>query len=385
MSELTPEILAAIDVASLLDGLPLGVAVTDQESRVVTLNSALERLTGFSRHEVRGVPCAHVVRSGVCLGGCPCEAGADTDIVNRHRRRIPVRVRSFALPDREGRPLLRLDLVEDLSALREMERRCEESGAVGKLVGKGPVMERILGLMPPLAASDAPVFIIGETGAGKDAVAESLHKLSPRSREAFVRVNCGPGNPQALEAELFGHAGPGGEFAPGAFQRAGAGTLYLSDVGELPENLQAALVHYLDEGFIRPVGAQTDMRAQARLAVSSPVSPEELVRQGRFSSDLAVRLGALRLSLPPLRERREDIEFLLEHFLGVYAAKFKKKVRGFTPKARRILLAHEYPGNVRELRNIVEFSVMICQGETITPACLPAHLLELARQQADKA
>lgn len=376
MTLVPPQLLASLDFPGILDGLPIGVAVLDREGRVITVNAALERLTGFSREEARGVWCRHVIRSGLCHRRCPLEGPADTEIVNRHRRKIPVRLSAVPVRDASGRDVFRLDLVEDLSALKEMERRLEEPGGIGRLVGKSPSMERILRLMPAMAQSGAPVVVIGETGAGKDAVAEAIHKLSPRSREPFVRVSCGPMLPEALEAELFGRRQPSGEIMPGAFHRAGAGTIHLSDVGELPETIQAALVRFLDEEVFLPAGAQTPVRSQAKVIASSPVSPENLVRSGRMRQDLAYRLGALRLALPALRERPEDIEFLLAHFLEVFAAKFRKKVQGFTPKARRLLLAHDYPGNVRELRNIVEFAVMVCTKPSIPPACLPAHLLE---------
>ena len=375
MPELTPELLAGLDLPGLLDGLPMGVAVVDLNGRVLTVNSALERLTGLSRAEVPGVPCRHVVRSASCLEGCPDRPGVDTDMINRHRRRIPVRISQTEVKSMTGQVLFNLHLVEDLTALRELERQGGGPRGVGQLVGKSPDMERIFRIMPAMAASEAPVFIMGETGTGKDAVAEALHKLSPRAREAFLRVNCGPTSPEALSAELFGRVTPAGELVPGAFQRAGAGTLYLSDVGELPEPQQAGLVAFLDQGLISPVGAKSPVHSPVRLMVSALASPEELARTGKISKDLASGLGALRLALPPLRNRREDIEFLLSHFLERFAAKFKKQVRGFSPKARKLLLAHDYPGNVRELRNIVEFAVMVCPKEVIPTACLPAHLL----------
>ncbi len=381
MTLVSPQILASLDISGVLDGLPLGVAVLDLEGRVLTVNAALERLTGFNRDEVRGVPGRHVLRSGLSHRRQPQEGPADTEIVNRHRRRIPVRITELPVLDAAGAHVLRLALVEDLSALRELERRLEEPGGIGKLVGKSAVMERVMRLIPAMAQADAPVMVIGETGTGKDAVAEAIPKLSPRSREPFVRVNCGPMPPETLEAELFGRRQGGGEVVQGAFQRAGAGTVYMSDVGELPETLQVRMVRFVDEGLIQPVGSSTPVRCQARLVASSPLGLEELVRVGKLRQDLAYRLGALRLDLPPLRERPEDIEFLLSHFLEVFAAKFRKNVEGFTPKARRLLLAHDYPGNVRELRNIVEFAVMVCTKPSIPPACLPGHLLEQLADQ----
>lgn len=376
MTFVPPGILASLDFPAILDGLPLGVAVLDREGRVVTLNAALERLTGFAREEVRGVPCRHVLRSGLCHRHCPVQGPADTEIINRHRRKIPVRISAIPVRDTKGQDVYRIDLVEDLSAIRDLERRLEEPGGIGKLVGKSPVMERIMRLIPAMAQADDPVIVIGETGTGKDAVAEAIHKVSPRSREPFVRVNCGPMPPETLEAELFGRKQASGGIAMGAFQRAGAGSVYLSDVGELPEALQARLVRFVDEGTILPAGMQTPVRSQAKIIASSPTSPEALVRAGKLRQDLAYRLGALRLDLPPLRERPEDIEFLLSHFLELFAGKFRKKVLGFTPKARALLLEHDYPGNVRELRNIVEFAVMVCHKSAIPPACLPAHLLK---------
>jgi len=375
MSLVPPELLASLDLPAILDGLPMGVAVLDREGRVLTVNSALERLTGFTREQARGVPCRHVVRSGLCMRRCPAQWPADTEIVNRQRRMIPVRISAIPVRDASGLELFRLDLVEDLSAVRDLERRLEEPGGIGGLVGKSPAMERILKLLPAMAQSGVPVMVVGETGTGKDAVAEALHKLSPRAREPFVRVDCGPMPPESLEAELFGRTQPSGDIVPGAFARAGAGTVYLSDVGELPDALQARLVAFLDEGTVLAAGARVPVRSQARLVASSPAFPEDMVRAGRLRRDLADRLGDPRLALPPLRERPEDIEFLLAHFLAIYSAKFRKDVTGFTPKARLLLLAHDYPGNVRELRNVVEYAVMVCAKPDIAPACLPAHLL----------
>ena len=376
MTLVSPALLASLDLPGILDGLPLGVAVQDQEGRVLTVNTALERLTGFTRDEVLGVPCRHVLRSGLSHRRRQEYGSVDTEIINRHRRRIPVRISVIPVRDTQGQELYRIDVVEDLSALKELEHRVEEPGGIGKLVGKSQAMEHILRLIPAMAHSGAPVVVIGETGTGKDAVSEAIHKISPRTREPFVRVNCGPMQPEVLEAELFGRLQTSGEVAPGAFQRAGAGTVYLSDVGELPEELQVRLTRVLDDGIVFPAGSQTSERSEAKVIASSPTSPENLVRTGRMRQDLAYRLGAFRLDLPPLRERPEDIEFLLIHFLDIFATKFRKKVRGFTPKARRLLLAHDYPGNVRELRNIVEFAVMVCPKTSIPPACLPGHLLE---------
>lgn len=375
---------AQLDLGLLLDGLPVGVAVLDLTGNVLFLNRALEALSGYSREETVGVPCRHVLRSRACLQGCPVKVLAqdgepgpslETDCINRHRRRIPVRLTAVPVKDREGRTTCILDVVEDLSAVRELEGRLTRSAGPGQIVGRSPVMERLLRLVPVVAQGDAPVLITGETGTGKDLLAEAVHKASPRSREPFVRFSCAPMSEALLECELFGRCGPGSEETrAGRFQQANNGTLYLSEIADLPPGHQAALVRYLDERVVLPSGAQAPARVNVRLIASTGAAPEKLLREGRLREDLFHRLSVVRLHLPPLRERGEDMAFLLHHFLGIYAARFKKNVTGFSPKALRLLTTYPYPGNIRELRNIVEYAVMVCSGDQIQRAHLPAHL-----------
>ena len=375
------------DLPALLDGLPMGVALLDGQGNVLMLNKALEALTGFSRDEVRGLPCRHVLRSRACVQGCPHQreemSGVETDCINRHRRKIPVRITPVRVDNADGRPACILDVVEDLTALREMEARLSQATGQGQIVGRSPAMEKILRLVPVIAQHDSPVLVTGETGTGKDLLAESVHKASPRSREPFVRFSCGPMPTELLDAELFGRmVGDGGELKPGRFQQAQGGTLYLSEIADLPLIQQASLVRYLDEGTILPVGASKAVRVNARIMASTAESPEKLVKDGRLREDLFHRISAIRLYLPRLKERGEDLGFLLHHFLTHYAARFKKGITAITPKALRIIRGHEFPGNVRELKNIMEFAVMICTGDKIRTEHLPGHLPGVMDQPA---
>ncbi len=390
--------LDCLDFPALLDGLPVGVAVLDGQGRVQFLNRALESLTGFAREDVRGLPCRHVLRSRACVQDCPWSRpegesnGQETDIINRHRRRIDVRLTPVRLRDVEGREICCLDVVEDLTLLKEMENRLSQAAGPGQVVGRSQVMEKLQRLLPVIAQGDSPVLITGETGTGKDLLAEAVHKASPRAREPFVRFSCGPMPEELLEADLFGRRGQGAEEGrPGRFQQANNGTLSLSEIADLPLQQQARLVRYLDEKTILPLGADKPVRVNVRLVVSTNADPEALIRAGRLREDLFHRLNVVRLHLPPLRERGEDVSFLLQHFLGIFAARFKKDISGFSPKVLRLLSAYPFPGNVRELKNIVEFAAMVCSGETILPAHLPAHLpgvhaaAETARGPARKA
>ena len=371
------------DLPSLLDGLPIGIALLDEGGHVLMLNKALEALTGYSREEVRGLPCRHVLRSRACIQGCPHgredgpDKGIETDCINRHHRKIPVRITPVRIRDGENRPICVMDVVEDLTALREIEARLSQATGQGQIVGRSPAMEKLLTLVPVIAQHDSPVLITGETGTGKDLLAESVHKASPRSREPFVRFSCGPMPSELLDAELFGRAqGGDGEVKPGRFQQAQGGTLYLSEIADLPLSQQSRLVRFLDEGTVLPLGASKPVRVNARLMVSTAESPERLVQDGRLREDLFHRISTIRLHLPRLKDRGEDLGFLLHHFLGQYAARFKKNITGISPRALRIVCDHEFPGNVRELKNIMEFAAMVCPGETIRTGHLPGHLID---------
>jgi len=375
------------DLPRILSELPFGVAVLDGQRRTLFLNRALESLTGFSTADVAGVFCRHVLRGSFCLHGCPClpqggacAPGACTEsregtLINRHRRKIPVRLTSLPVLDRAGAFLCTLDVLEDLSALKDMETRLSVSASPGQMVGRCAVMEHLLRILPAVAQSDSPVLLTGESGTGKDLLAEALHRASPRARESFVRVNATPMPEALLDAELFGQAeGPDGVPRPGKFQLAQNGTLYLSEIADMPLAQQGRLLRLLDEKAVLPAGGDRPMHLNVRVVAASGRDPEDLVKAGILREDLFHRLNAVRLHLPPLRERGEDVGFLLAHYLKIFAAKFRKQVLGFSDEAQALLSSYDYPGNVRELRNMVEYAVMVCAGEVILPEHLPLPL-----------
>lgn len=394
------------DLPRVLRELPFGVAVLDGERRTLFLNGALERLTGYSSAEVAGVPCRHVLRGSFCLHACPrrgcgqakgCaegqgesqgapESGGQVEgqsesregtLINRHRRKVPVRLTSVPVLDREGAYLCTLEVIEDLSALKDLEARLSRTAGPGQIVGRCAVMEHLLRIMPAVAQSDATVLLTGESGTGKDLLAEALHRASPRARESFVRVNATPMPEALLDVELFGQAGAsaeGGAPRPGKFQLAQNGTLYLSEIADMPLAQQGRLLRLLDEKAVTPAGGERPMRLNVRVVAATGRDPEALVKAGLLREDLFHRLNAVRLHLPPVRERGEDVQFLLTHFLGIYAAKFRKPVQGFSQEALAQLSTYDYPGNVRELRNMVEYSVMVCPGELVLPEHLPPHV-----------
>jgi transcriptional regulator with PAS, ATPase and Fis domain len=385
------------DLPRILRELPFGVAVLDRERRTLFLNNVLERLTGFSSAEVAGVPCRHVLRGSFCLHNCPalaqskdaagCAAGIcdaesratesrEGTLINRHRRKVAVRLTSVPVLDRSGALLCTLDVIEDLSALKELEGRLTRTAGPGTIVGRSAPMEHLLRILPAVAQSDAAVLLTGESGTGKDLLAEALHRASPRARESFVRVNATPMPEALLDVELFGQAGTeeGASPRPGKFQLAQNGTLYLSEIADMPLAQQGRLLRLLDEKAVVPAGGERPMRLNVRVVAATGRDPEALVQAGLLRQDLFHRLNAVRLHLPPVRERGEDVQFLLTHFLGLFATKFRKQVLGFSEEALRLLSSYDYPGNVRELRNMVEYAVMVCPGEMVLPEHLPPHV-----------
>jgi len=377
------------DLPHILRALPFGVAVLDRERRTLFMNSVLERLTGYTSDEVSGIPCRHVLRGSFCLHACPRVACAKSELpvcaaesregtlINRHRRKVHVRLTSVPVLDKGGDLLCTLDVIEDLTALKELEARLTRTAGPGAIVGRCSAMEHLLRILPAVAASDATVLLTGESGTGKDLLAEALHRASPRARESFVRVNATPMPEALLDVELFGQAGGAGETnapRPGKFQLAQNGTLYLSEIADMPLAQQGRLLRLLDEKAVVPAGGERPMRLNVRVVAATGRDPEALVKAGLLREDLFHRLNAVRLHLPPVRERGEDVQFLLTHFLGIYATKFRKQVLGFSADALSLLSAYDYPGNVRELRNMVEYAAMVCAGDMVLPEHLPPHV-----------
>lgn len=409
---------AFADILTVLNAMPVGLMMVSADGDVLHLNDALAELTGFDQNKVKQLPCRHVLRSRLCVVGCElcCRAfaaattpgnaalpvgaissgafaksghtahrGIETDILTLKKRLVPVRLTHFPVLGEDGKELFRLDVVEDLSELKRLERRLHQASGHGRLVGRSAPMERITALIPSIAPSSAPVFITGETGTGKDILAETLHLASQRSREPFIRLNVSPLPEEMLATEIFGQAFHDRPEQPGRFQQATGGTLYIAELADIPKGIQARLLTFLDTGTILPVAAPRETTLDVRLITASNRDPAKLVSDGILSSELYHRLNVVRLDLPPLRERKEDIDFLLRHFLEVYSSRFKKEIQGFTSDARSLLAAHDYPGNVRELRNIVEYAAMVCPGSEIDLDSLPAHLAQMTPGQEEAA
>ncbi len=269
-------------------------------------------------------------------------------------------------------------VVERVEVLREvtlLRRQLRESRGFGPLLGVSPHMQEVYQFIELAAASSAPVLITGETGTGKELVARTIHQMSARAKGPFVAVNCSAIPDTLLESELFGHergAFTGAsERRAGYFELADAGTIFLDEITEMSPALQAKYLRVLQDGVIRRLGAKTELSVDVRVVAATNRDPAQAVKDKALREDLFYRINVLNISLPPLRSRPEDIPLLVEAFIMEFNAKYDRQVKSADDAAMARLREHAWPGNVRELRNVIERAVVGCEGDLITPACLP--------------
>ena len=360
--------------------------VLDTRRRIVLINRAFEALSGFSMGDARGIPCFHIMRTRLCMQKCPLKEmdsnsesiSIESDMINKERELIPVLINLSPIKDNEGNLTGFLETVEDLRPLKEVDAKTQQAYGFRHIIGKSREMTRLFQTVPLVAQNDSAVLITGETGTGKDVLAEAIHQASNRAKGPFVKINCGALPETLLESELFGHqkgAFTGAvENKPGRFRLAHNGTLYLTEIGDLPLPLQVKLLTFLDDKVVYPLGSAKGFQADVRVIAATHRNLDLMVKERKFREDLMFRLNVVRLHLPPLRERGDDIRLILDHFINIFATRFRKDINGLSKRALKTLLDYPFPGNVRELRNIVEYAVNICPKGQIQFTHLPAYL-----------
>ena len=262
-----------------------------------------------------------------------------------------------------------------LTENRELREALQTHRRIDGVIGEGGRMLEVFSLVRRVASSEATVLIRGESGTGKELIAKAIHYGSPRASGPMIRVNCAALPETLLESELFGHEKGAftGAFAArkGRFELADGGTLFLDEIGDLPLPLQAKLLRVLQEKEFERLGSSKPVRVNVRILAATHWDLEALLKAGQFREDLYYRLNVVTITLPALRERREDLPLLMDHFLRLFAEKNQKTIRGFTEDAREMLLRYDYPGNVRELENIIERAVVLSRDDVIGRADLP--------------
>jgi two-component system, NtrC family, response regulator PilR len=261
-----------------------------------------------------------------------------------------------------------------------LKKSIEHQQRFGRIIGKSPQISEIFNLITRVASSKASILIVGESGTGKELIAKAIHEQSPRAAKPFVTINCSAIPENLLESELFGHVK--GAFTGAVVNKAGLvedadkGTVFLDEVGELPLAVQAKLLRFLQEKEFRRVGGNDDQKVDVRVIAATNKRLEKEMEEARFREDLYYRLNVIRINLPPLRERDEDVPLLVDHFVRRFAKEQGKTIDKVSSLAMRVLCNFQYPGNVRELENIIERCVTLEQSDQLTAETLPARLVE---------
>jgi PAS domain S-box-containing protein len=372
----------------LINEIPQGILILDTDRRVVALNRTFEALSGFSISRARGIHCRNILRSAACINDCPVmESSRDgrpvsrvSDMINLDRQLLPIRVTTAPVRDMNGKIAGFIETIEDIRASGKLAAKKSFAYSFANIVGRSRQMEKIFQILPVLAQSDASVLVTGETGTGKDLVAEAIHQTSERASGPFIKINCGALPETLLESELFGHqkgAFTGAvENKPGRFKLAHNGTIFLTEIGDLPLSLQVKLLTFLDDKVIYPLGSTRGFKANVRMIAATHRNLDRMVEKKEFRKDLMFRLNVARVHLPPLREREGDIRLLLDYFFNRYNEQLGKELEGFSPDVLNRLLSYSYEGNIRELKNIVEYAVNLADQALIETRHLPSYIMD---------
>ncbi len=373
--------------SAILESISDGVFTVDAQWRITSFNRAAEEITGIARSEAIGRPCQEVFRASMCESDCALRHTMKTGdpvinrsayIVDPQGDRIPVTVSTALLKDGSGNVMGGVESFRDLSLVEQLRKELSGRFQMGDMISRSPAMRCIFDILPQVAESASTILIQGETGTGKELLAKAIHSLSARRDNPFVAVNASALPDTLLESELFGYQD--GAFTgahkdkPGRFALAHKGTLFLDEIGDISPALQVRLLRVLQTRSFEPLGATRSVRVDVRVIAATNKELTALMEQDVFRKDLYYRINVVKLVLPPLRDRKEDIPLLASHFIERLNRLQDRSVNDMSTEAMSLLMTHDYPGNIRELENIIEHAFVLCVDDDIKPHHLPTYL-----------
>ena len=371
----------------ILDNLDVGIFTIDKGGRITFFNTAAEKISGFNRRQILGDPCTEIfgekkAQEVLSMQDTIVDGQTRSSRQGKMRTRdggsIPIRANYMALRNEKGTIVGGLTTFHDLTLVQQLKQAMRDRYTFNDMIGKSPAMQKIFEMVTVVAATDATILIQGATGTGKDLLAKVIHSASRRSDQPFVKVNCAAIPDNLLESEMFGYvkgAFTGAERdKTGRFQEADGGTIFLDEIGDLPLALQAKLLRVLEDKEFYRLRSRHTVKVNVRIISASNRNLENLVAKRLFREDLYYRLNLFQIELPELRDRKVDLPILIGHILRRLSAANGSQLPEVSEKVMEILLNYHYPGNVRELENILEHALIICQEETIQPRHLPEYL-----------
>jgi PAS domain S-box-containing protein len=375
--------------AAILETFTDAVLMVGPTAEIRYLNKAAERMLGYSLEEVKGQQCARILRCDACYEGCLLERSVkegeglsefETVFRNREGKLVNISAYTTVFRDKAGNVIGGVDVFKEISQLRVFSDSLggKQHLTPAHVIGKNRKIQEIYALLPEIAKTKSTVLIEGESGTGKELLAHAVHQLSPRREQPFIRVNCGALAEGILESELFGHVKGAftGAIATriGRFELADGGTIFLDEIGDFRLATQVKLLRVLQEEEFERVGDTNRIKVDVRVIAATHKDLIRAIQEGEFRPDLYYRLRVMPIQLPPLRERKEDIPLLINHFLGKFNREFSRKVHGISTEAMEVLLNYPYPGNIRELENIIEHAMVLCTASTIQMEHLPMDI-----------
>ncbi len=371
----------------VINSIADGVFTVDRDFRINCFNRAAAEITGVPREEAIGRHCYEVFKANICRTACALRFTMETGkplvdlaitIQNANEGTIPVSISASLMRDEQGEVIGAVETFRDLSLVEELRKELKKEHTFHDIISKSLNMKKIFDVLPTIARSDSTVLIQGESGTGKELLARALHNLSLRRDKPLITLNCSALPDTLLESELFGYEK--GAFTgatkskPGRFALADQGTLFLDEIGDISSSMQAKILRVLEEKTYEPLGGTKSAHADVRFVAATNHDLEALTREGGFREDLYYRINVIKIELPPLRERKEDIPLLVDQCIKKNNLVAGKEINGVAKDCMQVLMNYDYPGNVRELENIIEHACVLCPVGPLLIDYLPHYL-----------
>ena len=391
--DLAEKTLELIDQKNRLDAIfnsnIEGTFTIDNDWNITSFNTSAEKITGYKKIDAIGRKCWSIFNSSLCRNGCHMEQtlkngkpmiGNELEILHKDGRKIPIRVNSGILFNNKNQSVGAVETFIDISEVKNLSSHLSEFYKYENIVGRNKEMKQVISLLESVSQTDSSVLITGESGTGKELAARAIHLNSSRKMGPFIAVNCSAFVESLIESELFGHEK--GAFTGaiktkiGRFELAQSGTLFLDEIGDLSTTLQTKLLRVLELREFERVGGNKSIKMDTRIIAATNKILMEEISAGRFREDLYYRINVINIHLPPFRERLDDLPLLVNHFIEGFNKKFNKNIRQFSSAAYDRLVDYNWPGNIRELENVIEHCFVLCNGDIIQIECLPKRLRE---------